>query len=197
MVEEKLPPDGNYTATDIDNLIFHLEGLLNRPIYFNNPTVAAEIFAYKAALYQKRGNKPSQDGRLMMDVALDEALARNSRQELALKLKAYYNLNKWKQLTLVWKPSNKNRLIDTVNGLENFLQICNEISITDTLQATEKLMSCLFVLKDDTSDGEQSELRLQEIIVNLSKEGHLNDSFPNWGTWGKRIESSKTNIDEV
>ncbi len=193
-VEEKLPSDGKYTATDIDNLIFHLEDFLNRPHYSSNPTVAADILAYKAALHQKRGNKPGPDGRLMMNVALDEALAKNSRQELALKLKAYYNLNKWKQLTLIWKPSNKGRLNDSVDCLEKYLQICNRISITDKLQAKEKLMSCLFVLQEDPSDGEQSKSRLLKIIDDLSRDGLLDDSFPNWGTWRKRIDASKTNI---
>ena len=192
-VEEELPPNGKYTTTDIDHLIFTLDDLLNQPHFSSNPTVAAEVWAYKAALHQKRGNKPGTDGRREMDVALEEALAKNPQQELALKLKAYYNLNKWKQLTLEWKPSNKIRLNDTVYNLENYLRICkDEISITDRLQATEKLMSCLYVLQEDPSDGKQSESRLQEIIEDLSKEGLLDDSFPKWRTWRKRIDAQQS-----
>ena len=193
LVEKKLPSDGNYTATDIDELIFTLDDLLNKPQYSDNASAAAEVLAYKAALLQKRGNKPGPDGRRMMDVALERALARNPRQELALKLKAYYNLNKWKQLTLVWKPGNKNRLNDTVYSLEKYLNICrNKISVADKLQATEKLMSCLFILQDDPSDGEQSKSRLLKIIDDLSEDGLLDDSFPNWHIWRKRINAQQS-----
>ncbi len=55
-------------------------------------------------------------------------------------------------------------------------------------------MSCLFVLQEDPSDGEQSKSRLLKIIDDLSRDGLLDDSFPNWGTWRKRIDASKTNI---